>query len=83
MKKKLLSLCPIADEAAKKRMAEFYDITELEKCTEEELFARAPKLSGSSHAAPDVVQSFAMGRRSTTATYGTSSMGMTRSGKSR
>ena len=41
MKKKLLSLCPIADEAAKKRMAEFYDITELEKCTEEELFARA------------------------------------------
>jgi len=41
MKKKLLSLCPIADQTAKNRMAEFYDITELEKCTEEELFARA------------------------------------------
>ena len=41
MKKKLLSLCPIADQAARNRMAEFYDITELEKCTEEELFARA------------------------------------------
>ena len=41
MKKKLLSLCPIADAAAKSRMAEFYDITELEKCSEEELFSRA------------------------------------------
>ena len=41
MKKRLLSLCPIADEAAKKRMAEFYDISELEKCTEEELFELA------------------------------------------
>ena len=41
MKKKLLSLCPITDQTAKSRMAEFYDITELEKCTEEELFARA------------------------------------------
>ena len=41
MKTRLLSLCPIADGAAKSRMAEFYDITELEKCTEEELFARA------------------------------------------
>ena len=41
MKTRLLSLCPIADEAAKTRMAEFYDITELPKCTEEELFDRA------------------------------------------
>ena len=41
MKTRLLSLCPIADGAAKTRMAEFYDITELAKCSEEELFARA------------------------------------------
>ena len=41
MKKRLLSLCPIADQAAKARIAEYFDITELEKCTEEELFGRA------------------------------------------
>ena len=29
MKKRLLSMCPIADETAKKRIAEYYDITEL------------------------------------------------------
>ena len=36
MKKRLLSMCPIADETAKKRIAEYYDITELQSCTEEE-----------------------------------------------
>jgi len=41
MKKRLLSLCPIADEQARDDLAEFYEITELEKCTEEELFGRA------------------------------------------
>ena len=41
MKKRLLSLCPIADEQARNDLAEFYEITELEKCTEEELFGRA------------------------------------------
>ena len=41
MKKRLLSLCPIADLEAKARMAECYDITELPKCTEGELFDRA------------------------------------------
>ena len=40
MKKRLLSLCPVADQTAKARIAEYFDITELEKCTEEELFAR-------------------------------------------
>jgi len=41
MKKKLLSLCPIADADARRRIAEYYDISELPKCTEEELFSRA------------------------------------------
>ena len=41
MKKRLLSLCPIADEAAKRRIAEYFDITEMPSCSEEELFARA------------------------------------------
>ena len=41
MKKRLLSMCPIADETAKKIIAEYYDITERQSCTEEELFALA------------------------------------------
>lgn len=39
--KKLLSLCPIADAGAKKEISAFYEITELPKCTEEELYALA------------------------------------------
>ena len=41
MKKRLLSLCPIADEAAKQSIGQYFEITEMEKCTEEELFGLA------------------------------------------
>ncbi|MBO5723818.1 MAG: glyoxylate reductase [Lentisphaeria bacterium] len=40
MKKKLLSLCPIADSDAKNAMSACYDITEMTSCTEEELFEK-------------------------------------------
>jgi len=41
VKKRLLSLCVIADKAARQRIQEHYEISELEKCTEAELYALA------------------------------------------